>query len=186
MVDDGVTWQGDIDILAAANGELHIIDLKSPGRTEDGWIVCGGKNVKCAWHEAWSYWFQLSGYRYGIECGIDFTLNGSSWDPSALGIDPEKPSRAGILYCSREDFPEIGYIQIGDHSGIWELALTGKTKFGGPSKLEIIKAIASGQTEAPMCGKCDYCKSKSRVALPTDHAVEIPPFDDAYGLMDII
>lgn len=46
LLGEGVTWQGDIDILTAVNGELHIIDLKSPGRTDDGWITCQGKNVK--------------------------------------------------------------------------------------------------------------------------------------------
>ena len=186
LVDEGVTWQGDIDILTAHNGELHIIDLKAPGRTEDGWIVCQGKNTKCAWYDAWSYWFQLSGYRYGIEYGNDFTLNGASWNPSALGIAPDSKVRTGLLFCSREENPEIGYAQIGDHASTWEMILKNKTKFGGPSKLEIIKAIAAGQVDAPMCGKCDYCKSKSRVIMPTEHTADLPPFDDAYGLMDII
>lgn len=186
LLDDGVTWRGDIDILTAHNGELHIIDLKSPGRTDDGWIVCQGKNVKCAWYDAWSYWFQLSGYRYGIEYGNDFTLNGCDWNVTALGIDQDTPFRTGLLFCSREENPEIGYVPIADHAATWEMILKNKTKFGGPSKLEIIKAIATGQVDAPMCGKCDYCKSKSRVVMPTEHAAALPPFDDAYGLMDII
>lgn len=186
LLDEGVTWQGDIDILTAVNGELYIIDLKSPGQTADGWIVCQGKNVKCAWYDAWSYWFQVSGYRYGIEYGVDFTLNGADWNPSALGVDPDTLFRTGLLFCSREDNPEIGYVPIGDHAATWEMILKNKTKFGGPSKLEIIKAIATGQVEAPKCGKCDYCKGKSSVVMPVNHTAELPPFDDAYGLMDII
>ena len=186
LLDDGITWQGDIDILTALNGELHIIDLKAPGRTDDGWIVCQGKNIKCSWYDAWSYWFQVSGYRYGIEYGNDFTLNGCDWNPSAIGVNSESPIRTGLLFCSREENPEIGYVPIGDHAATWEMILKNKTKFGGPSKLEIIKAIATGQVDAPMCGKCNFCKSKSRVVLPTSYGAELPPFDDAYGLMDII
>lgn len=185
LIDDGITWQGDIDILTAVNGELSITDLKSPGKTEDGWIVSQGKNVKCAWYDAWSYWFQLSGYRFGIEYGADFTLNGAQWNPSALGVEATAPVRTGILFASREKVPEIGYVPIGDHAATWEMILKHKTKFGGPSKLEIIKAIATGQVNAPMCGKCNYCKSKSKVVFTTEYSAEFPPFDDAYGLNDL-
>lgn len=128
----------------------------------------------------------MSGYRYGIEYGNDFTLNGCDWNVTALGIDPDTPFRTGLLFCSREENPEIGYVPIGDHAATWEMILKNKTKFGGPSKLEIIKAIATGQVDAPMCGKCNFCKSKSSVVLPTAYGAELPPFDDSYGLMDII
>lgn len=187
LLDDDVTWQGDIDILTVRDGELHIIDLKSPGRTDDGWITSGGRNQKCAWHEAWSYWFQLAGYCYALGYGRDLTLNGAAWSPTAIGIDADAKPRAGILYCSREDIPEIGYIPVAGNVAAWEMILKSRTKFGGPSKLEIIRAIAAGQVEAPGCGKCGFCKSRSKVVVPDGNCSDdMPPIDDAYGLADII
>ena len=185
-VGDGVTWQGDIDILTAIDGELHIIDLKSPGKTEEGWITSDGKNTKCKWHEKWSYWFQLSGYRYGIESiECAFTVNGAPWKLSALPeLAPLHAVHTGLIYCSRETHPEIGYVPIPNLADTWEAILTEPTKFGGRSKLDAIKAIASGTDNAPMCGTCDYCKSKSSVTIDQP-PIDQPPFDDIYGLADI-
>ena len=182
---DGIRWRGDIDILADIDGEITVIDLKSPGRTDDGWIVSGGGNRRVAWHEAWSYWFQVCGYRYGLMDGKNMTLDGYAWKAPV-----DKPTRAGILFATREETPEIGYIPIGHYDAVWEMIVTSRTARGGPSKLEIIKAIVEGEIEAPACGRCAFCKSRSRVALPTPNSWDIEPdmplIDDIFGYQDLI
>lgn len=187
-VEEGVYWEGDIDILTTDNnGNLLVVDLKSPGSTEDGWLTSMGKNVKVPWYDAWSYWFQLSGYCYGLQFGKELTLNGEAWKLSKdfmpkLSTEPSVYSQ--ILFGTREPVCQIGLKNIANMPDLWHSILTKKTKFGGPSKLDAIRAIVSGEAEAPMCGKCDYCKSKSFVAQ-SDEIPAMPVIDDIYGVNDI-
>jgi hypothetical protein len=189
-IEDGVYWEGDIDLLYAQNGTVHVIDLKSPSSTDDGWITSMGKNVKVPWYNAWSYWFQLSGYCYGVEFGEELALDGKPWSMYDLpgivkGANDYPPHvESSILFGTREDVCEIGMIPLANMSTMWKSILTMKPQFGGPSKIEIIKAIVSGQADAPMCGKCDYCKSKSYVKMP-DTISDMPIFDDIYGANDV-
>ena len=161
-----VTWRGDIDLLYIDDDAVRIIDLKAPGRIDDGWIVVGGKNTKVAWWEAWQYWFQLSGYAYGI-CSDSARLNG---EPCRI----DKPVITGLLYATRGEYPAIGYQPVPLDMAAWEMAVM--------LRLDAIRAIVDDDVPAPMCGRCDYCASRSRVqiadCLPSDH----PVIDDVFGI----
>lgn len=161
-----VTWRGDIDLLCLDDDAVRIIDLKAPGRIDDGWIVVGGKNTKVAWWEAWQYWFQLSGYAYGI-CSDSARLNG---EPCRI----DKPVITGLLYATRGEYPAIGYQPVPLDMAAWEMAVM--------LRLDAIRAIVDDDVPAPMCGRCDYCASRSRVqiadCLPSDH----PVIDDVFGI----
>lgn len=183
---DGITWRGDIDMLTMIDGELVVVDLKSPGRTDEGWIITGGNNRRVPWFDAWSYWFQLCGYRYGITRGKNALLDGKQVDKTLFS---SSPVRAGILYATREEEPEIGYVPIGNYDDVWYKIVTGKRADGGESNLEIIRSIVMGEIDAPACGKCDFCKAKSKVILPktyTEKEPDLPLIDDIYGYNDLV
>ncbi len=161
-----VTWRGDIDLLCLDDDAVRIIDLKAPGRIDDGWIVVGGKNLKVAWWEAWQYWFQLSGYAYGI-CSDSAMLNG---EPCRI----DKPVITGLLYATRGEYPAIGYQPVPLDMEAWETAVV--------LRLDAIRAIVDGDVPAPMCGRCDYCASRSRVQIADYSPSETPVIDDVFGI----
>lgn len=161
-----VTWRGDIDLLCLDDDAVRIIDLKAPGRIDDGWIVVGGKNTKVAWWEAWQYWFQLSGYAYGI-CSDSARLNG---EPCRI----DKPVITGLLYATRGEYPAIGYQPVPLDMEAWETAVM--------LRLNAIRAVVAGDVPAPMCGRCDYCASRSRVQIADYSPSESPVIDDVFGI----
>ena len=161
-----VTWRGDIDLLCLDDDAVRIIDLKAPGRIDDGWIVVGGKNTKVAWWEAWQYWFQLSGYAYGI-CSDSAMLNG---EPCRI----DKPVITGLLYATRGEYPAIGYQPVPLDMAAWETAVM--------LRLDAIRAIVDGDVPAPMCGRCDYCASRSRVQIADGSPSDTPAIDDVFGI----
>ena len=161
-----VTWRGDIDLLCLDDDAVRIIDLKAPGRIDDGWIVVGGKNTKVAWWEAWQYWFQLSGYAYGI-CSDSAMLNG---EPCRI----DKPVITGLLYATRGEYPAIGYQPVPLDMAAWEMAVM--------LRLDAIRAIVDGDVPAPMCGRCDYCASRSRVQIADGSPSDTPVIDDVFGI----
>jgi hypothetical protein len=161
-----VTWRGDIDLLCLDDDAVRIIDLKAPGRIDDGWIVVGGKNLKVAWWEAWQYWFQLSGYAYGI-CSDSARLNG---EPCRI----DKPVITGLLYATRGEYPAIGYQPVPLDMEAWETAVV--------LRLDAIRAIVDGDVPAPMCGRCDYCASRSRVQIADYSPSDTPVIDDVFGI----
>ena len=161
-----VTWRGDIDLLCLDDDAVRIIDLKAPGRIEDGWIVVGGKNTKVAWWEAWQYWFQLSGYAYGI-CSDSARLNGDQFRV-------DKPVITGLLYATRGEYPAIGYQPVPLDMEAWEMAVV--------LRLDAIRAIVAGDVPAPMCGRCDYCASRSRVQIADCSPSDTPVIDDVFGI----
>lgn len=175
---DDVYWEGDIDILTCDDEakRYHIVDLKSPAKIEDSWITSGGKNVKVAWYDAWQYWFQLAGYAYGLEHAEGATLNGKE-----IGdYQCELTAKTGLVYATRTDIPRIGYVPIANHWQLWERAVLGRADGQQWSKSETMVNIVKGLVEAPVCGKCDYCASKSHVTI-TEPEQE-PVFDDIFGL----
>ena len=161
-----VTWRGDIDLLCLDDDAVRIIDLKAPGRIDDGWIVVGGKNTKVAWWEAWQYWFQLSGYAYGI-CSDSAMLNG---EPCRI----DKPVITGLLYATRGEYPAIGYQPVPLDMEAWEMAVM--------LRLDAIRAVVAGDVPAPMCGRCDYCASRSRVQIADCSPSDTPVIDDVFGI----
>lgn len=161
-----VTWRGDIDLLCLDDDAVRIIDLKSPGRIDGGWIVVGGKNLKVAWWEAWQYWFQVSGYAYGL-ASDSATVDGSPFERA-------KPIRAGLLYATRGEYPAIGYQPVPLDMEAWEMAVM--------LRLDAIRAIVDGDVPAPMCGRCDYCASRSRVQIADCSPSDTPVIDDVFGI----
>jgi len=161
-----VTWRGDIDLLYLDDDAVRIIDLKAPGRIDDGWIVVGGKNTKVAWWEAWQYWFQLSGYAYGLSAD-SATVDGSPFERA-------KPIHAGLLYATRGEYPAIGYQPVPLDMEAWEMAVV--------LRLDAIRAIVDGDVPAPMCGRCDYCASRSRVQIADYSPSDTPAIDDVFGI----
>ena len=166
MVAPDVTWRGDIDLLCLDDDAVRIIDLKSPGRIDDGWIAAGGKNVKVPWWVSWQYWFQLSGYAYGLSSD-SATVDGSPFERA-------KPIRAGLLYATRGEYPAIGYQPVPVALDAWEAAVM--------LRLDAIRAITAGDVAAPMCGRCDYCASMSRVQIADCSPSDNPVIDDVFGL----
>lgn len=161
-----VTWRGDIDLLLDDADCVRVVDLKSPGRIEDGWIAAGGKNVKVPWWVAWQYWFQLSGYAYGL-ASDSATVDGSPFERA-------KPIRAGLLYATRGEYPAIGYQPVPLDMDAWEMAVM--------LRLDAIRAIVDGDVPAPMCGRCDYCASMSRVQIADCSPLDHPVIDDVFGI----
>lgn len=161
-----VTWRGDIDLLVDDAECVRVVDLKSPGRIDDGWIAAGGKNVKVPWWVAWQYWFQLSGYAYGLSSN-SATVDGSTFERA-------KPIRAGLLYATRGEYPAIGYQPVPLDMAAWEKAVM--------LRLHAIRAIVDGDVPAPMCGRCDYCASRSRVQIADCSQSDHPVIDDVFGI----
>ena len=161
-----VTWRGDIDLLVDDADCVRVVDLKSPGRIEDGWIAAGGKNVKVPWWVAWQYWFQLSGYAYGL-ASDSATVDGSPFERA-------KPIRAGLLYATRGEYTAIGYQPVQVALDAWEAAVM--------LRLDAIRAIVDGDVPAPMCGRCDYCASRSRVQIADCSPSDNPVIDDVFGI----
>ncbi len=161
-------WRGEIDVVCMIDEKTVIIDVKHPGKIEDGWIIERGRNVRAPWYDAWGYWFQLAGYQYAIE--------------KTRGVKSANISR-GILYGTNSDPSAIGYVAIADCVELWLRVLFGRTFTSGEGMLDKIAAIVRGQVEAPACGRCDYCASRSRVTIP---AAEPPPpvIADCYGVSE--
>ncbi len=163
------TWRGEIDLLTSINGKRTVVDIKHPGSTEDGWLVCGGKNVKAPWYDTWGYWFQLAGYQYAVE---------SKDGTQALGL-----TGAGILYATNSDPSAVGYVALADNVERWLTVLFGGVFTSGGGMLDKIAAIVTGAVPAPSCGKCDFCASKSLVQIP-DSEPALPVVGDEYGLTE--
>jgi hypothetical protein len=161
-----VTWRGDIDLLVDDADCVRVVDLKSPGRIDDGWIAAGGKNVRVPWWVSWQYWFQLSGYAYGL-ASDSATVDGSPFERA-------KPIRAGLLYATRGEYPAIGYQPVPVALDAWEAAVM--------LRLDAIRAIVDGDVPAPMCGRCDYCASRSRVQIADCSPSDNPVIDDVFGI----
>jgi hypothetical protein len=115
---------------------------------------------------AWQYWFQLSGYAYGLACD-SATVDGSPFERA-------KPIRAGLLYATRGEYPAIGYQPVPLDMAAWEMAVM--------LRLDAIRAIADGDVPAPMCGRCDYCASRSRVQIADCYPSDTPVIDDVFGI----
>ena len=45
-----------------------------------------------------------------------------------------------------------------------------------------IRAVVAGDVPAPMCGRCDYCASRSRVQIADYSPSENPVIDDVFGI----
>jgi hypothetical protein len=163
------TWRGEIDLIARhRDGGPIIIDLKHPGKIEDGWLVCGGKNVKAPWYDVWGYWFQLAGYQYGVE--------------KQMGVRSDA-IRRGILYATNSEPSAVGYVPIADCTELWLRVLFGRTFTSGSGMLDKIAAIVQGHVEAPACGRCDYCASQSLVTV-SDGDAPGPVVGDEYGVTE--
>jgi hypothetical protein len=173
---DDVYWEGDIDLLCDEAERHHIIDLKSPASIDDQWITVKGKNEKVKWYDAWSYWFQLAGYAFGLDLAVGSTLNGVPCGK----IEKPSLSKLGLVFTSRSKVPQIGYVPIANHWQLWERVVLGRSDGQSCSKAEAIANIARGLVEAPACGKCDYCASKSKVTIT--EPTEEPKIDDIFGL----
>jgi hypothetical protein len=161
-----VTWRGDIDLLVDDADCVRVVDLKAPGRIEDGWIAADGKNVRVPWWVAWQYWFQVSGYAYGLSSD-SATVDGSPFERA-------KPIRTGLLYATRGEYPAIGYQPVPLDMAAWEMAVM--------LRLDAIRAIVDGDVPAPMCGRCDYCASRSRVQIADCSPSDTPVIDDVFGI----
>lgn len=177
----GFDWSGDIDLLGVLDGTLYITDLKHPASVEDGWIVSCGKNVKAPWQDVWSYWFQLGAYSYGVANG---TLTDGG-DPFNVG--EYSAVRQGLLYATNSEPSDIGYIPVSNQIDAYVAAASHRTLDGRVSKLDAIRAIVEGKSEAGRCGKCDYCRATSRVSIPeidyTGQSDFPPPvFGDEWGM----
>jgi len=189
LLDEETMFEGDIDILnLTENKTLQIIDLKSPGAMQEGWMVSGGKNVKVSWQESWAYWFQLSGYRYAFQSARSNALvNGKPLADTkyadAFAID------TGLLYTTREDVPAVGYIPIADYADVWRKIVKGRRVNGEISNLEAIKRIVSGEIKAPRCNAptCNYCKAGMTVKFAPSSALDdaLTCIDDIYDFINI-
>lgn len=173
---DDVYWEGDIDILCDEEERHHIIDLKSPASIEDQWITVKGENEKVKWHDAWSYWFQLAGYSFGLDLAVGATLDGVPCGK----IEKPSLSKLGLVFTTRSKVPQIGYVPIANHWQLWERIVLGREDGQSYSKAEAIYDIARGLADAPRCGKCDYCASKSKLVIT--EPTEEPKIDDIFGL----
>jgi hypothetical protein len=49
-------------------------------------------------------------------------------------------------------------------------------------RLDAIRAIVDGDVPAPMCGRCDYCASRSRVQIADCSQSDHPVIDDVFGI----
>ena len=163
------TWHGEIDLLTPIGGKRTVIDIKHPGSTDDGWLVCGGKNIKAPWYDTWGYWFQLAGYQYAVE--------------SANGTQAAGLTGTGILYATNSDPAAVGYVQLADNVERWLTVLFGNTFTSGGGMLDKIAAIVTGAVPAPSCGKCDFCASRSFVQIPDCEPAQ-PVVGDEYGLTE--
>ena len=163
------TWRGEIDLLTQINGRRTVVDVKHPGSTDDGWIVCGGKNIKAPWYDVWGYWFQLAGYQYYVE---------SQDGTQALGL-----TGAGIMYATNSDPAAVGYIALADNVERWLTVLFGGVLTSGGGMLDKIAAIVTGAAPAPSCGHCDYCASRWLVQIPDGEPAQ-PVVGDEYGLTE--
>ncbi len=163
------TWRGEIDLLTPIGGKRTVIDIKHPGSTEDGWLVCGGKNAKAPWYDTWGYWFQLAGYQYAVE--------------GVRGVYAMGKIGAGILYATNSDPSSVGYVPLADNVERWLTVLFGNTFTSGGGMLDKIAAIVTGAVPAPSCGKCDFCASKSLVQIPDCEPAQ-PVVGDEYGLTE--
>lgn len=158
-IDEGIKWEGDIDLLwHRGDGRDVIVDLKHPGRLDDGWIDVQGRAFKAPWYDVWQYWFQLTGYSLAL-----------------AGQDREKRvNRLGILYVTQDDVPAVGFQPVAFMPEAFEMAVR--------NRLPAIRAIVEGSVEAPRCGRCGYCRSISAVVLPENGDVPIHAIDDKYGI----
>jgi hypothetical protein len=163
------TWRGEIDLLTQINGRRTVIDIKHPGSTDDGWLVCGGKNIKAPWFDTWGYWFQLAGYQYYVE--------------SVQGLYAMGNIGAGIMYATNSDPSAVGYIALADNVERWLTVLFGNTFTSGGGMLDKIAAIVTGAVPAPSCGKCNFCASRSLVQIPDGEPAQ-PVVGDEYGLTE--
>jgi hypothetical protein len=163
------TWRGEIDLLTQINGRRTVIDIKHPGSTDDGWLVCGGKNIKAPWYDVWGYWFQLAGYQYYVE---------SQDGTQAAGL-----TGAGILYATNSDPAAVGYVALADNVERWLTVLFGGVFTSGVGMLDKIAAIVTGAVHAPSCGHCDFCASRSLVQIPDCEPAQ-PVVGDEYGLTE--
>jgi hypothetical protein len=159
-------WRGEIDALVPFGSGFAIVDVKHPGKIEDGWLIERSRNVKAPWYDVWGYWFQLAGYQYAIE--------------KTRGVKSADISR-GILYGTNSDPSAIGYVAIADCVELWLRVLFGRTFTSGEGMLDKIAAIVRGQVEAPACGQCDYCASRSKVVIPESEPPR-PVIADCYGV----
>ena len=50
------------------------------------------------------------------------------------------------------------------------------------AELDAIHAIVDGDVPAPMCGRCDYCASMSRVQIADCATSDYPLIDDVFGI----
>jgi hypothetical protein len=85
-----------------------------------------------------------------------------------------KPIRAGLLYATRGEYPAIGYQPVPVALDAWEAAVM--------LRLDAIRAIVDGDVPAPMCGRCDYCASRSRVQIADCSPSDNPVIDDVFGI----
>jgi len=122
--------------------------------------------VKVPWWVAWQYWFQLSGYAYGL-ASDSAKVNGSPFERA-------KHIRTGLLYATRGEYPAIGYQPVPVALDAWEAAVM--------LRLDAIRAIVEGYVPAPMCGRCDYCASMSRVQIADCSPSDTPVIDDVFGI----
>jgi len=155
----GVTWEGDIDLLFEdGEGNVSIIDLKHPGKVEDGWVNVGGKPFKVAWYDTCQYWFQLAGYL------LAYMQTAAS----------NKSIRSGLLYATQESPSSIGYQPMAQMVHEFQDALN--------TRLPAIREIVGGKVAAPGCGRCGFCRAVSKVELPKNSDIPIHVIDDKFGI----
>ena len=127
----------------------------------------------------WQYWFQLASYAYAFSCN-DAELNGKQLNMKTV---PAQIS-LGLLYASREEVPEIGYVPIPEMVDVFLNVVNGNPEHPELSRAGIIRAIVDGSISAPACGKCDYCRAHSKVVIPEPGNEEYEPqlVSDIYGV----
>ena len=185
-LDAETVWEGDIDILEMEDRTLRIIDLKAPGQMKEGWIIVNGQNQKVSWQDSWSYWFQLSGYRYAFQNAHNSTLvNGVPLSDTKYAhpfcID------TGLLVTTREAVPMVKYIPIPDYGDWWRAIIKGRMSDDSMSNLEAIKRIVKGEIEAPKCGDCEFCRPTNKVVIEESTSFEgdVPASDDMFRYAEI-
>ena len=198
MLDEETRWEGDLDFICMEDRVLRITDLKAPGAIEKGgWIKSGGRNVKVNWQDSWSYWFQLSGYRYAFTNMLNNDIKNTL--VNGVPLADTKYSECltidtGLLVTTREKIPWVGYIPIPDYSNVWKNIVKGRhvNEFSGeiePSNLEYIKNAVKRKNPISVCDDitCPYCNPLRRVELSESFSDDgiTPAIDDIYGYLEI-
>jgi len=147
----GVIWRAALDVF---NSDLkRLVDLKSTKSITDlswcDWWTIYDKieentpfGKKVPFYEAFSYYRQLALYRYAVEYNEGFV-------PDCF-----------IAAISKEAEPDIEVLQFDDDDRFAQEL--GQISLNMPD----IVAWKSGETVAPRCERCEYCRSTKKLTGP--------------------